>query len=99
MSDNSVGGVLVDSPTTATIQYNDTSGNTGYDLKAASGTLTGVGNITSDPKFTDAAAGDYTLTGFSACIDGGNPLKGYNDVDGSTNDIGAFGGPYGDWTP
>lgn len=59
---------------------------------------TGTGNLISDPKFNDPSAGDFTLNaGFSPLVDAGNPLAGYNDVDGTRNDIGAYGGPHGDW--
>jgi hypothetical protein len=30
-------------------------------------------------------------------VDAGDPLSGYDDPDGSRNDMGAFGGPFGDW--
>ena len=33
----------------------------------------------------------------SPCIDNGNPDPAFNDVDGSRNDQGAYGGPNGDW--
>lgn len=33
----------------------------------------------------------------SPCIDAGNPDPAYNDPDGSRNDMGAFGGPWGNW--
>jgi len=33
----------------------------------------------------------------SPCINKGNPAPEYNDVDGTRNDQGAFGGPLGDW--
>jgi hypothetical protein len=33
----------------------------------------------------------------SACIDAGNPDPSFNDVNGSPNDQGAFGGPEGNW--
>jgi len=33
----------------------------------------------------------------SVCIDSGNPDPVFNDPDGSRNDIGAYGGPLGDW--
>jgi hypothetical protein len=57
-------------------------------------------NIKADPRFSDEAAGDFSLNpGFSPCIDAGDPLSGYNDVDGTRNDMGIFGGPYGDWAP
>ena len=41
---------------------------------------------------------DYQLLPGSVCIDAGNPDPIFNDPDGSRNDIGAFGGPLGDWT-
>ncbi|HEX9973656.1 MAG TPA: T9SS type A sorting domain-containing protein, partial [bacterium] len=34
----------------------------------------------------------------SPCIDAGNPDPAYNDLDGSRNDMGAFGGPFADTT-
>ena len=51
-----------------------------------------------DARFTDAASGDLTLdAGFSQCVDAGNPLSGYNDADGTRNDMGAFGGAGSEW--
>jgi hypothetical protein len=35
--------------------------------------------------------------GGTSTIDAGNPAAAYADVDGSTNDMGAYGGPGGDW--
>ena len=81
--------------------YNDIWGNALYDIPNSDrygwtfDTL--EANISSDPKFTDPDAGDFTLTSFSPCLDAGNPISGYDDVDGSTNDIGAYGGPFGSW--
>ena len=55
-------------------------------------------NISGDPRYTDSASGDYSLdVGRSPCVDAGNPLAGYNDGDGSRDDMGAFGGPAGSW--
>jgi len=34
---------------------------------------------------------DFHLSATSPCIDGGNPLIGFNDLDGSTNDLGIYG--------
>jgi hypothetical protein len=60
----------------------------------------GAGNLEEDPLFLDPAAGDFTLlAGFSPAIDAGNPFPQFNDADGSRNDMGAFGGPGGAWTP
>ena len=57
------------------------------------GITLGTGDITTDPKFTDITAG-YTLQSSSPCKDAGNPNPLYNDLDGSVNDIGLYGGPY-----
>jgi len=50
-----------------------------------------------DPSFTEGAAGSYTLDSTSPAIDAGDPDTQYSDPDGSNNDVGAFGGPNGDW--
>jgi photosystem II stability/assembly factor-like uncharacterized protein len=56
------------------------------------------GNIALDPLFVDLEAGDYRLTHISPCVDAGNPSPGDNDIGGSRNDMGAFGGPgAADW--
>lgn len=57
----------------------------------------GEGNINIDPKFFDIAVEDFHLLPGSPCINTGNPLEQYNDHDGSRNDMGAYGGPNGDW--
>lgn len=46
--------------------------------------------ISEDPLFVDPANGDYSLQGASLCIDAGHPDAGYNDPDGTRNDMGAF---------
>jgi len=50
------------------------------------------GNLAVDPRFTNESGGDYTLRSASPLIDAGNPDAAYNDLDGSVNDIGLFGG-------
>lgn len=40
---------------------------------------------------------DFRLLPGSVGIDAGNPDPAFNDPDGSRNDIGAYGGPLGDW--
>lgn len=51
---------------------------------------TGTGNISQDPLFEDAVAGDYHLTASSPCIDTGNPVV--LDKDGTRSDMGVYGG-------
>ncbi|MBU1318219.1 MAG: right-handed parallel beta-helix repeat-containing protein [candidate division Zixibacteria bacterium] len=67
--------------------YNDVWGNNPdyYDV-------TGIGthNISEDPLFVDAAAGDFSLDEDSPCIDTGDPAPEYNDPDGTRNDMGAY---------
>jgi len=57
----------------------------------------GEGNITDDPLFIDPENGDFHLQSNSPCIDSGDPAPIYLDYDGSRNDIGAYGGKYGNW--
>ena len=52
-----------------------------------------ITNITGELLFDEYF---YLIPG-SVCIDSGNPDSAYNDPDGSRNDIGAYGGPLGDW--
>jgi len=51
------------------------------------------GNIAEDPRFTDAAGGDFSLSASSPCIDAGDPVL--RDVDGTRSDMGPLGGPTG----
>ncbi len=59
----------------------------------------GDGNLETDPAFVDPAADDYRLRSGSPCSDAGDPAEDQRDPDGSRNDIGAFGGSGGAWTP
>jgi hypothetical protein len=54
------------------------------------------GNISANPLFIDGPGGDYRLCLGSPCIDSGDPDAAYNDVDGSRNDMGVYGGPDGE---
>jgi hypothetical protein len=51
-------------------------------------------NIFSDPEFADTI--NFYLFESSPLIDAGHPDTIYNDLDGSRNDIGLWGGPYGE---
>ena len=64
--------------------------DTGYDFYCI-GTQN---NILYDPRFTNPGIDDYTLNEFSPLIDHGNTNSWYNDLDGTTSDIGMTGGSY-----
>jgi hypothetical protein len=53
-------------------------------------------NITGELQFL-SFPNDLHLSPISIGIDAGNPNIMYNDIDGTRNDIGAYGGPYGNW--
>ena len=46
-----------------------------------------------DPMFFNSENGDYRITSESPLIDAGAPDEIYNDLDGSRNNIGVYGGP------
>lgn len=53
------------------------------------------GDEDNDPMFL--FEDDFRLYYMSPCKDAGNPDPIFNDIDGSRNDQGAYGGPYGGW--
>lgn len=53
------------------------------------------GNEDNDPMFL--YEDDFRLYYLSPCKDAGNPDPAFNDLDGSRNDQGAYGGPFGGW--
>ncbi|MDD5680162.1 MAG: right-handed parallel beta-helix repeat-containing protein [Candidatus Omnitrophica bacterium] len=59
------------------------------------GIIPGPGNITADPLFTDVS---YHLDAGSPCVDAGDPAAQFNDLNFTRNDMGIYGGPYGDFT-
>jgi hypothetical protein len=104
VSDNREGS-LYDGEATVTlsVQYS-TAYNGPGDLFGSFTDPTGVdGNLDSDPTFVawtadyDSSNDDLALASGSPAIDAGSPASAYNDVDGSVNDQGAYGGPNGDW--
>jgi len=99
IADTTGGGLMAYTPRDG-IQYNAVYGSTGSDYATNDGTDVPSGNLGDDCRLNDPAHGDFSLmAGFSPCIDAGNPLSGYNDTDATRNDLGAFGGPHGAWTP
>ena len=58
---------------------------------------TGTNVVTGDPLFADAVNQDFHLREGSPCIDTGSAS--FTDFDGTTSDIGAYGGPSADPTP
>jgi len=71
--------------------YNDWFGN-GVDLDGPAGSST---DLAVEPLFVDESALDLRLGEDSLCRDAGDPAEAFQDVDGTRNDIGAEGGPYG----
>ena len=90
--ENDAYGIGIDSATTAVeynLAYQNSAGNFSYTASAT--------NLTVDPRFVDSGSGDFTLDAFSPAIDVGNPASAYDDLDGSRNDLGVYGGAYGSW--
>ncbi|OGW46687.1 MAG: hypothetical protein A2Y66_06645 [Nitrospirae bacterium RBG_13_41_22] len=58
------------------------------------GVSPGTGSISADPQFINSSGDDFHLQIGSLCINSGNPNISYNDVDGTRNDMGMYGGPY-----
>ena len=55
-----------------------------------------LGNISANPLFFDSNNEDFHLHPDSPCVDAGHPGDEFTDKDGSRNDMGVFGGPYGE---
>jgi TolB protein len=60
----------------------------------------GGGDVSADPLFADVDNGDYSLLLGSPGRDAGDSPAQYNDLDGTRNDVGVYGGPFLiDYTP
>lgn len=90
-------GVLGDSAATYTGTYSNVFGNYGGDYSGVTDPTGTAGNISGDPRFTDAPSLDFSLVGASPSVDAGDPAAAMDDADGTANDQGAFGGPMGVW--
>jgi hypothetical protein len=90
---NSYGVRIIDSNPIC-FEYNDVwdCGTDYYD-----GFTPGVGCFNTEPMLVDpdAVPPDFHLQKGSPCIDKGDPVPAMNDPDGSRNDVGAYGGPFG----
>lgn len=51
-------------------------------------------NIQGDPLFTNVSADDFRVLPNSPAIDAGSSSTSFRDLDGSRNDLGAYGGPF-----
>ena len=70
--------------------------NSVYSLIQEVTNCAGPGNIVGDPLFIDPENSNFTLEPSSPAINSGHPANQYKDSNGSRNDMGAYGGPYGD---
>jgi hypothetical protein len=83
-------GVSLSGGTNIVAMYNNVFGNsTNY----TNDFVPGDGDISSDPLFHNLNNGDFRLGAGSPCFDAGAPWQMFNDVDGSRNDMGIYGGP------
>ena len=88
----------INTPNSITVSYSDIEGGRNGIKDNNHGTVNWLnGNINSNPLFQNPDAGDFRLQLASPCINKGDSSAIYNDYDGSRNDMGAYGGPYGNW--
>ncbi len=80
---------------TVTISYTDFYDNDAGNTHNIDDPVGSDGNISADPEYVDPDNGDFSLEASSACIDAGSPS--IHDSDGTRSDMGAYGGPDGDW--
>jgi hypothetical protein len=101
--ENNIATALLYGTGSATLTYNDVYNGSGSGSSYGGSWAAGAGSISVGSNFVGAACDgnpwndDWSLTGASTAIDGGDPAAAYMDVDGSANDMGAYGGPGGDW--
>jgi hypothetical protein len=78
---------------TLRVTYSDFYENTSNNC-SGSDPVGSSGNIDGNPLFTDPGNRDFTLQAGSAAIDAGQDAAIWLDVDGTRNDMGAWGGPF-----
>jgi len=102
---NGLDGVQAQVPQYLEIMYNDFFGNSPNFTQISSDSLGILSrrnanddscdlyfNIMRDPSFVNPTSNNYHLQTSSPCIDAGDPHLLFVDMDGSPNDMGAFGG-------
>ena len=96
-------GIHIGGSSSFTGSYNDVYGNAVSNYAGIVDPSGTGGNISTDPLFVAFSADgnldndDFHLTSSSPCVDAGDPATGYDDADGTRNDMGAYGGPQSDW--
>ena len=85
------GGGICAGGGSAVLDYNDVWNNAGGDYAGQYGA--GPHDVSADPRFVAAAAGDFAPGLHSCCLDRGDPDPACADFDGSRADLGAHGGP------
>ena len=88
VSSNGRFGVGVDGGGAIARSYNNYYGNV---EQPCYGCSSGTGEVFLNPGLTDTVS--FRLKTSSAIVDSGNPAAAFNDLNGSRNDIGAYGGP------
>jgi hypothetical protein len=95
-------GIYSTGSTTYTAMYNNVYGNDGGEYTGLTDPAGTLGNISSQPRFvliTDDGDPDndiWSLRSSSPSMDGGDPSM--SDADGTTADMGAYGGEDGVWS-
>ncbi len=103
VAEGTVGAYDSEAESNVLLTYVNSYGNTGAPSDWVDNDLElSLSTLALDPAYTDISATaavdwDLTLSAGSAAIDAGDPT--ILDADGSTSDLGAFGGPLGVWTP
>jgi hypothetical protein len=89
---NGIGHAAILAPLGVVAQNNLYHKTSSLSTTRVAGGVVRSGSIIAEPKFTDLANGDFTLASDSPAINAGPPDAQYNDLDGTRNDIGMFGG-------